>query len=669
MQQSSDSFRDSVHLKARTSLGHLRAWCLATRQRTLAMSWRRVPWGTMAEVTAIILWAMWVGRSYLNFRPDAAPLGLHFGEVLPHWIWTLLLKCGDCVLWNGFANGGSPAFADLHGNTLHPLIIIPTLIWGGLNGTKVALVASFAMAGLAQWWLARALRLARMARLWSAALAVVGGHLAGRMEDGVFPLVFSTAAVSMVIGPGLELALTGKRRASIWLALSLALAILSTQGYLLLGLAFCILPAFCVFLFDSRLRISPLWKEFAIAFGLAILLSAVFWVPLIHAWPQFAKDADPKFGSAQPIEYAMLNLVIRDVRFFRTDALLKQPFPFLYVNYIGWVPVLLALAGFRLVPQKARRTLAFFCVAIVLVYLAGSALTFKALALVLPTVAAGVRNPVVICGLAVPFILGLAAWGLDRLLQVRWPRLSLTSPDQAGAQVQMGPSLSWILLIPLICSVKSAYDFGHTWVGSALMNEMDQRVLAALKTETSQWVAPPFGEHYWMPFVYQAGLKVSPLIRPWRWRNRQLPPPYLEATRQKKDSATPGFVQTFGEITLLVHEENEYAFVTTDSQSIPCRAQALGGHINVDCESDAPGTLVVRENNWSGWTAKRDGLPVRLAPEEWLSVPAPEGRHHYEFRYRPWDVALGLLLTLAGAALSILLCFRRSHELVESVQP
>jgi len=54
VQQSSDSFRNSVHLKARTSLGHLRDWCLATRQRTLAMSWRRVPWGTMAEITAII---------------------------------------------------------------------------------------------------------------------------------------------------------------------------------------------------------------------------------------------------------------------------------------------------------------------------------------------------------------------------------------------------------------------------------------------------------------------------------------------------------------------------------------------------------------------------------------------------------------------------------------
>ena len=638
-------------------LGSLR---LSLAHRICGPGRHRLPWGAMAEVIAIVLWAMWVGRSYLNFRPDAIPMGLHFGEVLPHWVWTLFWRCGDCVLWNGYSNGGSPAFADIHGNVLHPLVIIPVLIWGGLNGTKVALVCGFAMAGLAQWGVARALRLGRLARLWSAALAVVGGHLAGRMEDGVFPLLFATAAVSMVLGPGIELALTAKRRAAIGFAFALALAILSTQGYLLLGLAFCILPAFAVFLPDSKLHIKPIWKEFALALGLALLLSGIFWVPLVHVWPQFAKDADPNFRSAQPIEYAVLNLVIRDVSFFRSDALTKQPFPFLYLNYIGWVPVLLAIAGIRLVPRSGRRILAFLCVAVLLVYLAGSALIFKALALVLPTVAAGVRNSVVICGLAAPLILGLAGWGLDLLLQLKWPRLSLTPSDQVDSRTPAGLRLSWLLLVPLAWSIKSAYDLGHTWVGSTLINETDQRVLDALKTDSSQWVTPPFGEHYWMPFAYQAGLKVSPLIRPWHWHNRELPSAYLEATRQKKDYSTPGVVKTFGDITLLVHEENEYAAVETEAGAIPCRAQALGGHISVDCESDVPGTLVVHESQWTGWTAKRDGLPLKLNPSQWLSVPAVEGRHHYEFRYRPWDVAVGLFLSLVGVILSLILGAKRS---------
>jgi hypothetical protein len=37
----------------------------------------------------------------------------------------------------------------------------------------------------------------------------------------------------------------------------------------------------------------------------------------------------------------------------------------------------------------------------------------------------------------------------------------------------------------------------------------------------------------------------------------------------------------------------------------------------------------------------------------WLSVAAPAGTHHYEFRYRPWDVPVGAGLTLIGLALAV----------------
>jgi hypothetical protein len=631
----------------------------AAMRRVGCANWRSVPFGACAELVAIALWAAWVGRTYLNFRPDVAPIGLHFGEVLPHFVWALLPRCGACVLWNGFANGGSPAFADIHGNVLHPLIVLLTLIWGGLNGTKVALVASFAMAGVAQWLIAKSLRLGAVARLWSAALAVAGGHLAGRMEDGVFPLVFSTAAVSMAIGPGIALAQTGQRRCAIWLGVALALAILSTQGYLLLGLGLCILPAFCVFMFDRKLHLRAVWREYALALGLAVLLSGIFWVPLLHAWPQFAKDADPRFGSAQPLEYAVLNLVIRDLRFFQSDVLRKQPFPFLYVNYIGWVPVILALVGLRLIPRSGRRILAFFAAAIVLVYLAGSAITFRVLSWLAPAAAAGVRNSVVLNGLAVPLVLGVAAWGLDCLLKLPWPRVALAFPDQAWGRSATGIGLSWLLVVPLVWSVKSAHDFGRTWIGSAAMGEMDQRVMAALRTETSQWIAPPFGEHYWMPFAYEAGLKVSPLIRPWHWKNKELPPAFLEATRREVAKSEADYGQTIGGITILVHANDEYAFVDTGTETVPCRAVAQGGRIDVDCSADSSGTLVVRENQWSGWTVKRDGVSLGLIPGQWLSAAAPAGRHHYQFRYRPWDVAVGLCISLLGLALAVALYLRR----------
>jgi hypothetical protein len=84
----------------------------------------------------------------------------------------------------------------------------------------------------------------------------------------------------------------------------------------------------------------------------------------------------------------------------------------------------------------------------------------------------------------------------------------------------------------------------------------------------------------------------------------------------------------------------------------------VGGYIDVECDSEAAGTLVVYEYSWSGWTARRDGQALMLGPGPWLNVFAPAGTHHYEFRYRPWDVPLGLVLSLAGMVLCVWLWMR-----------
>jgi uncharacterized membrane protein YfhO len=113
----------------------------------------------------------------------------------------------------------------------------------------------------------------------------------------------------------------------------------------------------------------------------------------------------------------------------------------------------------------------------------------------------------------------------------------------------------------------------------------------------------------------------------------------------------------------------EYAYVDTGDHSTPCRANAIGGNIDVDCQNDRAGILIVKENNWSGWYASRDGKPLALADAQWLSVSAPAGQHHYEFRYRPWDVPLGLLLSLAGIGLAITLWMRSSRRKPELLLP
>jgi uncharacterized membrane protein YfhO len=70
------------------------------------------------------------------------------------------------------------------------------------------------------------------------------------------------------------------------------------------------------------------------------------------------------------------------------------------------------------------------------------------------------------------------------------------------------------------------------------------------------------------------------------------------------------------------------------------------------------GQLVVYENDWTGWYAWVDRTRTPLLSSDWLSVNTPAGKHSYQFKYRPWDVWVGIFLSISGITLSIILWFR-----------
>ncbi len=623
-------------------------------------------WSAWLEASMIIVWSMWVGRNYLDFDPTMLPEGAwnEFGTAIqPHIIWTWINTCGLCVLWNGALNGGYPAFVDLHGAQLHPLVIASSLLWGLTLGAKVTFVASLAMAGLGQWWLARVLHLGFIARIWSAALVVTGGHLLGRMEHGVLAVVVSTAACSLVLPPALELALYARRRSAILLGIVLALAIVSGQGYLQIGVLLGFGPALLVLVLNRDWTIRPIWKEFLLAGLLGLLLSAIFLVPLAHFWPNFRKDVDPTFESAQPLKWAVLNLVINDPQFYIDNAVLhKQPYPYLYVNYITWLPVLLAVVAIRLVPPRNVRVVLFFIVGLIGVYLVSSAASLQLLAIVFPNFIASIRNPSLIAGLAVPLVVGLAAYGLDLFLKTGWSALYLP-PNEAATRSRYRPlGVGSVLVLMLLgWSLNSAYNFNHRWIKTVPQDPRIPRVVRALKTDTTTWVEQVYGIHSWTPAALEAGLKLTNAWRPWHWADRDPPSPTIQASLQEEAKLNSGLRETIDGVHIVDFEDNHYAYVKLNTQLVPCEAQALGGNIEIRCTTLEPGQLVVQENNLTGWKAYRNGEAIALQDGRWLTVEALPGQHTYSFRYRPLDVGLGAGLTLVGMVLSAWLWFHPSH--------
>jgi hypothetical protein len=617
------------------------------------------------ELALIAVWSIFVGKTLLDFDPQMIPAGREFNSAIQtHHLWTQFQKCGWCAVWNGAVKGGFPAFADIHGSMLHPIVMITSLLWGVLKGAKIALVVSFWFAGFAQWWIARELRLGWLPRLWSAGMAVVGGHLAGRLELGVFGVVLSTAMCSLVFGGILSVARGGGKRSAVLLGVVTASALLSGQGYIQVGLL-GIFPAMGFLLFDDEWKLLPVWKDYTLAFVIAIILAAPLLVPFLHFSPNFVKNTDPSFKAAQSIAYLPLNLVIDEVNFYYSEILGKLPFPHLYTLFIGWIPVVLALFGFMKAKAQDRRIIWFLVSSIVIEFMIASAIILKWLTPLIPQIA-GVRHSPQIAGLAVPLILGLSAYGLDCLLNISWPnkRLSKTA-SRKDRFLQI--SFHGIVVAMLFISMHRGYNFSQSWMSMKHLSEKTFEILDSLSTESLAWVGPPFGEQIFIEPAIDMGYKISPGILTYRWKDRNSPLPALEAVRNGAPVGPVELVNTIGDVKIYKRPDQYYAAVYSDKDVQPCFAFGSGGEIDVYCDTIYPGKLIVKENTWSGWMGWMDSMRVDLIGQEWIEVDAPDGNHTYQFRYQPWDVVVGLFLFLIGAILSVYVWCSTSKR--ESIKP
>ncbi len=375
---------------------------IQTLFREFFTSWR----GVYLEIGLIVLWSVFVGIEFLDPNPYRTAPGREWGmSTHTHYLWINFLKCGACAFWNGSVNGGYPAFTELHGSVLHPIVMLTTWIFGVLNGAKIALVAAIAVAGIAQWWLAKELGLSRVTRLWVAFIAAAGGHIAGRLEHGSFQTAFSTAICSLVI-PAIVATAKGKKYGIPLLAITGASAALSGSGYMQIGVIVGMLPALIFLLIGKDYKIRPIWKGFTLAMGLALLMSAPLLIPFLNNFSLYIKDVEPSFGGTQPIGYILLNLFIEDPAYYFSDVFWKLPYPYLYTLFIGWISLVFWCLGLFLSRKEDHRWIGFFTIGAISEIVLSSAEFLRAAVIYFPPLAA-LRNPSLIAGLAVPFILGI----------------------------------------------------------------------------------------------------------------------------------------------------------------------------------------------------------------------------------------------------------------------
>jgi hypothetical protein len=619
---------------------------------------------SLLEIILITAWAIWVGRGMLDFDENNVLWGGEYSmAVSTHHFWTFVEKCGWCALWNGSQIGGYPALANTYAPILHPVTMFTTLVWGVVNGSKLIVVVSLVFAGIAQWWLAHELRVGRLARLWGAMLVIVGGHLAGKMEIGLVGLVLSTAACSFVFPAALMLARRQDWRAAVVLGLVVASGILSGHGYVQLVLLLTF-PAFAFLLMDQDWKVSPLWKKYAAAAGLGILLTTALTIPIVvNSW-NIHKYVDPYFSTVQPLKYSLLNFVIDDFDYFQTEILGKPGIPSLYINFIGWAALILAIFAVGASKEQDRRKVFYLAgsAAIIIGFLDGNFLKWFAEQI---PFAASVRFPTLGLGIAVPAIIGLASYGLDQILtRFEWPIIELGFGRQNRARTFLIP-LSLIVLIPLTVNIQEAYKLGRIYFSVKPLAAGTIEKLQALKTESSEWIQPVFGEDFWKEPAVRMGLKLTNESLPFWVGTKHYPEPFYQLTRDPLPNPQSELLMVDDDQSeiLYLNPKAEYAVVLDELGNMTsCSATGIAGKIDVTCNAPVKGKLVIYENRWPGWKVWIDGKSAELKNSgEWLVTSIPAGKHTLAFRFRPWDVPLGLTLTALGLVLCGWLWFRKQN--------
>ena len=73
---------------------------------------------------------------------------------------------------------------------------------------------------------------------------------------------------------------------------------------------------------------------------------------------------------------------------------------------------------------------------------------------------------------------------------------------------------------------------------------------------------------------------------------------------------------------------------TAAGERVLCRAQGLGGRIDVECPSANGGVLKVVENFHADWRASLDGRPAPVEVDgPWLALRVPAGGHRVQLRF------------------------------------
>ncbi|MFQ5593800.1 MAG: YfhO family protein, partial [Anaerolineae bacterium] len=600
-------------------------------------------------------------------------------EVFQSLDWVLvnsLSRWGQFPLWNPYLQTGLPFIADPMLHVFNPLVTVPVLLFGVLDGFKIALLLSFLAAGLGAWWLGAVLGMSRVCRLWIALMYALSGPAVARFSQGQYLFVLGFAWIPWSLAGLLAATKTRRKLHAVIAIFSLALLFFSGNVYFTYYMLFVIVLYCLVMLLGVRPRGSSLDRNKAgvlfIVGVLAIGLIAVQLLPLVEFWPHISKATSPDFADSQTVHQVFRDYVSKDKA--RADAIKTLP-PQEFYAYIGIWPFLALILLPLAVRKTDKKPFLFFTLLFVfaVLWIDVRDMPWRGVFAHAPLLSQfryptrmliyGAFAVIVLAGLAMDSLWRIAEDGAER-----WKEAKLEPIRWSLARLGM-----LLIGVFMIWSVADVYATNKQHAKTRDPYEVSYDIMRWLRgfDSSEYYVGNPNG---WHGSVLSSGLRY---IDAWyhfgdirsvtgvaNRRPVRARPHYLVLGNESEpDFPDPIAVREFETHTVykLPHSlpfafavENETLLDTSERSELqsdhvsPLQPYFPGPNgVEVITEGDANTSLVVLMTKYPGWQVTVDGRKQELKNVGgYLATDLQAGIHKYVFSFNPASFKYGLILSL-----------------------
>ncbi len=660
----------------------------------------------VVEVLLIAAVAVYYVLPILDFDPRRTMPGgeyqAHAGSMI---LFTQWLRGGqDFPLWNPVVGYGRSLIADPFLFIFNPFLSLPMILLGVVNGTKLAVLMNFLLAGLGMWTVGRMLKFETITRLWVGLLYILSGSLVSHLTIGQEQLAFALGWLPWSLA-GFMWALKTRSWASVAGAgAAQALFFFSGNFYYQLYGATCLLVIAIFYAIEwapVRLNGSVIWQ--AILVGVISLgLVAIQFLPQLASRSSirnsggFAPEEEEFYGSQTAVN-ALLNYVISDREFVTSPVLAKAPHLQESYRYIGLAPFVLLLWLAPAVQRGNRREIAAFAICFLLM-LAWTSIRysfFKEVYRAIPLLFQ-FRWPGRAMNVGAFYLILLSGYGLNELwlgLRSLQGRLTLNGEGNSPiVTLQWRTPLLALVVVGAALSVQNVYaahhdllyltpltsleaDAGLAWLRARDSTEYAMHTTSAI-TKLRTFAA--YDSHLrfvritdgWKPTPanVRLGRPEAITLQPkyWLiWEVETVDVPQAELLKQfgtLQIWQAPGFPYAF---LVPIERLTREPFVIDPGEVTPAASARRDGpnRIVIEVTADVASALVVSESwfaDWKVWVDERE-TPLDSV-SSLLAVQLPPGKHHVVFQYDPPSLKFGAGITALTLLLIAGLVFRERKK-------